>query len=198
MVVCCLLHTCKCIKQFVCIHSKSTVHSLRQQPMFAMLSRKTCPCSQCSEMMRVTLALACRSQLQSLQQTGHQLFNTCYPRPQSLQKDKQLWLHLLPLVDTLLGSHAVRPSALHLLALCMRQAGLPVLGSTQAVKGPPSLPLALTNHADAAFMFSEAQQQLSDIEVTQVSWLCCRDASMLLSKSTYIGCDLQSANKWSC
>ena len=113
-------------------------------------------------------------------------------------EDKQLWLHLLPLVDTLLGSHAVRPSALHLLALCMRQAGLPVLGSTQAVKGPPSLPLALTNHADAAFMFSEAQQQLSDIEVIQVSWLCCRDASMLLFKSTYIGCDLQSANKWSC
>ncbi len=94
-------------------------------------------------------------------------------------EDKQLWLHLLPLVDTLLGSHAVQPSALHLLALCMRQAALPVLGSTQAVKGPPSLPLALTNHADAAFMFSEAQQQLTDIEVTQVSWLCSHDASML-------------------
>ena len=110
-------------------------------------------------------------------------------------EDKQLWLHLLPLVDTLLGSHAVRPSALHLLALCMRQAGLPVLGSTQAVKGPPSLPLALTNHADAAFMFSEAQQQLTDIEVTQVSWLCCHYASMLLSESRYISgviCNLQS------
>ncbi|DBA67372.1 TPA: hypothetical protein ACH3X2_001663 [Trebouxia sp. C0005] len=84
-------------------------------------------------------------------------------------EDKQLWLHLLPLVDTLLGSHAVQPSALHLLALCMRQAALPVLGSTQAVKGPPSLPLALTNHADAAFMFSEAQQQITDIEVTQAT-----------------------------
>ncbi len=99
-------------------------------------------------------------------------------------EDKQLWLHLLPLVDTLLGSHAVQPSALHLLALCMRQAALPVLGSPQAVNGPPSLPLALTNHADAACMFSEAQQQLTDIEVTQVSWLCCHDVSMLLSKST--------------
>lgn len=99
-------------------------------------------------------------------------------------EDKQLWLRLLPLVDTLLGSHAVQPSALHLLALCMRQAALPVLGSTQAVKGPPSLPLALTNHADATCMFGEAQQQLTDIEVTQVSWLCSHGASMLLSRST--------------
>ena len=101
-------------------------------------------------------------------------------------EDKQLWLHLLPLVDTLLGSHAVQPSALHLLALCMRQAALPMLGNTQAVKGPPSLPLALTNHADAACIFSEAQQQLTDIEVTQVSWLWRHDASMLLSKRVYM------------
>lgn len=101
-------------------------------------------------------------------------------------EDKQLWLHLLPLVDTLLGSHAVQPSALHLLALCMRQAALPVLGSTQAVKGPPSLPLALTNHADAAFMFSEAQQQITDIEVTQASWLCGHLASLLLPTRMYM------------
>ncbi|DBB03962.1 TPA: hypothetical protein ACH3X1_013032 [Trebouxia sp. C0004] len=84
-------------------------------------------------------------------------------------EDKHLWLHLLPVVDTLLGSHAVQPSALHLLALCMRQAAMPVLGSIQAVKGPPSLPLALTHHTDAACIFSEAQQQLTDIEVTQVT-----------------------------
>ncbi|KAL0055596.1 hypothetical protein WJX82_002269 [Trebouxia sp. C0006] len=52
----------------------------------------------------------------------------------------------------------------HLHMLCSRHNV-----AVAAVKGPPSLPLALTNHADAAFMFSEAQQQLSDIEVTQVT-----------------------------
>ena len=52
------------------------------------------------------------------------------------------------------------------------QAVLPMLGSKQAAKGPPSLPLALTNHGDATFMFSEAQTQRISIGLMQVSLKC--------------------------
>lgn len=82
--------------------------------------------------------------------------------------DIQLWLHLLPLVSTLLATHSVQPSALHLLALSLHQAALPVLESRQAAQAAPSLPLALTSHADAAGMFTAAQLQLQGIELTQV------------------------------
>lgn len=82
--------------------------------------------------------------------------------------DIQLWLHLLPLVSSLLATHSVQPSALHLLALSLHQAALPVLESKQAAQAAPSLPLALTSHADAAGMFSAAQLQLQGIELTQV------------------------------
>ena len=82
--------------------------------------------------------------------------------------DVQLWLHLLPLVRTLLATHSVQPAALQLLALSLQQAAVPVLESKQAAQAGPSLPLALTKHADAAGMFNDAQLQLQGIELTQV------------------------------
>ena len=82
--------------------------------------------------------------------------------------DQQLCLHLLPLVDTLLATHAAQPSSLQLLAVCLRQAALPVLSSTDAAQAAPSLPVALTNHADASFLFDGAQEQLVHIQLTQV------------------------------
>lgn len=87
-------------------------------------------------------------------------------------EDIQIWLSLLPLVQTLLATHSVQPAALHLLALSLHQAAVPVLQSKKAAQAAPSLPLALTSHADAAGMFSEAQLQLQGIELTQVgsSW----------------------------
>lgn len=84
-------------------------------------------------------------------------------------EDKQLWLELLPLVGTLVGYHAAQPTGLQLLAVSLRQPALLVLGRGQGAQGPPSLPLALTNHSDATLMFSEAQKQLTSIAVTQVS-----------------------------
>lgn len=84
-------------------------------------------------------------------------------------EDKQLWLEVLPLVETLLGSHAAQPTGLHLLAVSLGQPALLVLGRGQGAQGPPSLPLALTNHSDATLMFSAAQEQLTSIAVTQVS-----------------------------
>ena len=84
------------------------------------------------------------------------------------EEDTQLWLSLLPLISALLGTHAVQPATLHLLALSLHAAAIPVLGSQHAEKGPPSLPLALANHADANSLFSEAQAQLTSIQVTQV------------------------------
>lgn len=82
--------------------------------------------------------------------------------------DIHIWLSLLPLVNRLLQTHAVTDSALQLLAVYLRQAALPVLRSQQASAGAPSLPLALTKHADADQMFSQAQAQLTGIQVTQV------------------------------
>ena len=82
--------------------------------------------------------------------------------------DVQLWLHLLPLVRTLLATHSVPPSTLQLLALSLQQAALPVLENKQAAQAAPSLPLALTSHADAAGMFTGTQLQLQGIELTQV------------------------------
>ena len=82
--------------------------------------------------------------------------------------DVQLWLHLLPLVRTLLATHSVQPSALQLLALSLQQAAVPVLESKQGAQAAPSLPLALTSHADAAGMFTGARLQLQGIELTQV------------------------------
>ena len=82
--------------------------------------------------------------------------------------DIQLWLHLLSLVRTLLATHSVQPSALQLLALSFHQAAVPVLQSRQAARTAPSLPLALTSHADAAGMFTGAQLQLQGLELTQV------------------------------
>lgn len=86
-------------------------------------------------------------------------------------EDIQIWLALLPLVETLLATHSVQPPALHLLALALHQAALPVLQSKQAAQAAPSLPLALTGHADTAGMFSDAQLQLQSIELTQVAKL---------------------------
>ena len=83
-------------------------------------------------------------------------------------KETQLWLHLMHVVNRLLETHAVTEPALQLLALSLRHAALPVLGSKQAAAGTPSLPLALTSHADAAALFGQAQVQLTSIEVTQV------------------------------
>lgn len=82
--------------------------------------------------------------------------------------DIQLWLHLLPLVRTLLATHSVQPAALQLLALSLQQAAVPVLESKQAVQAAPSLPLALTSHAKASGMLNGAQLQLQGIELTQV------------------------------
>ena len=82
--------------------------------------------------------------------------------------DAQLWLHLLPVINRLLDTHAVKGPALQLLAFALRQAALPVLGSQQASTGTPSLPLALTRHADATSMFGQAHEQLRGIQVTQV------------------------------
>ena len=82
--------------------------------------------------------------------------------------DQQLWLHLLPLVETLLATHAVQPTALQLLAVCLRQAAFSVLASTDAAQAAPSLPVALTNHTDASFLFAGAQEQLMHIRLTQV------------------------------
>ena len=83
-------------------------------------------------------------------------------------EDTQLWLHLMPVVNRLLETHAVTEPALQLLALALRQAALPALGSKQAAAGTPSLPLTVTSHADAAPLFKQAQVQLTSIEVTQV------------------------------
>ena len=87
-------------------------------------------------------------------------------------EDIHIWLRLLPLVQTLLATHSAQPAALHLLALSLHQAAVPVLQSKQVGQAAPSLPLALTSHAEAAGMFSEAQLQLQRIELTQVesSW----------------------------
>lgn len=83
-------------------------------------------------------------------------------------EDQQLWLHLLPLVETLLATHDVQLSTLQLVAVCLRQAALPVLASTDAAQAAPSLPVALSNHADASFLFDGAQEQLMHIQLTQV------------------------------
>lgn len=112
--------------------------------------------------MQVAEAVAKASWVSSLQHLLSQ--------PPITTEDTQLWLCLLPCVITLLHTHTVQPSALHLLALSLRQAALPVLGSKQAATGQPSLPMALTNHADAASVFGEAQAQLTSIDLTQVRY----------------------------
>lgn len=83
-------------------------------------------------------------------------------------EDQQLWLHLLPLIENLLKTHTVQLPTLLLLAVCLRQAALPVLACADAAQAAPSLPVALTHHADASFMFDGAQQQLAQIELMQV------------------------------
>ena len=91
-------------------------------------------------------------------------------------EDCDLWLQLLPLIQTLLSTHAVQPPSLQLLALLLHQAATPVLGSRQAAQATLSLPLALTSHTDAAALFSGAQQQLQDVQLAQVeldAWLAC-------------------------
>ena len=111
-------------------------------------------------------------------------------------EDSDLWLHLLPLVQTLLSTHAMQPPALQLLALQLHQAATPVLGSRQAAQAMPSLPLALTSHTNAAALFSGARQQLQGMQLAKVglhAWPVTvhpdAAAMMCLSPySAYLGC----------
>ena len=88
-------------------------------------------------------------------------------------EDQNLWLHLLPLVTTLLSTHTVQLSSLLLLAALLHQAALAVLASTDAASSTPCLPVALTSHADSAFLFDGAHMQLAHIQLTQVCCIVC-------------------------
>lgn len=104
-------------------------------------------------------------------------------QPPNTAEHQQLWLHLLPVVETLLTTHRVHLSTLQLLAVCLRQAALPVLASADAAQAAPSLPVALTHHADASFLFDGAQAQLVQIQLSQV--YCITRQSQLLHLASF-------------
>ena len=63
--------------------------------------------------------------------------------------DIHLWLHLLPLLQTLLSMHRLQPAQLQWLAFKVKMAALPLLSSPEAGAAAPLLPLTLSDHPAA-------------------------------------------------
>ena len=84
--------------------------------------------------------------------------------------DIHLWLRLLPLLQTLLSTHRLQSAQLQWLALKVKMAALPLLGSPEAGAAAPTLPLTLSDHP-AARTFEGVLEALDRLRLISVRLL---------------------------